>query len=219
VIGYTATDAGMAMTAGGIATIVMLPVSGVLSNKVDPRWLIAFSFTIQGLAMMNMSHLNTQLSFGSAAFARMFQAVGLPFLFVPITNIAYVGLKPEESNQASALMNVARNLGGTFGISTVQTLLAQRSQWHQSHMVERLNPLNPVYANGITQLSQTLAAHGVPRAQAQSSAVALLYRNLGQQAQMLSYVDVFRVLMWVVFAALPLLLLMQGKKAGQEGAR
>ena len=219
VIGYTATDAGLAMTAGGVATIVMLPVSGILSNKVDPRWLIAFSFVIQGLAMMNMSHLDTQLSFASAAFARMFQAVGLPFLFVPITNIAYVGLRPEESNQASALMNVARNLGGTFGISTVQTLLAQRSQWHQSHLVERLNPLNPVYANGLTQLSQTLAAHGVPRGQAPAAATALLYRNLGQQAQMLSYVDVFRVLMWVVFAALPLLLLMQGKKPGREGAR
>jgi DHA2 family multidrug resistance protein len=169
--------------------------------------------------MWNMSHLDTQMSFASAALARMFQAVGLPFLFVPITNIAYVGLRPEESNQASALMNVARNLGGTFGISTVQTLLAQRAQWHQSHLVERLNPLNPVYANGIAQLGNTLAAHGVPRAQAQASAMGLIYRNLGQQAQMLSYIDVFRVLMWVVFAALPLLLLMQGHKPGQRAAR
>lgn len=219
VIGYTATDAGMAMTAGGIATILMLPVSGVLSNKVDPRWLIGFSFTIQGLAMLNMSHLSTDLSFSSAALARMFQAVGLPFLFVPITNIAYVGLKPEESNQASALMNVARNLGGTFGISGVQTLLAQRAQWHQAHMVERLNPLNPTYANGVAQLGQTLAAHGIPKAQAAQAATGMLYRSVMKQAQMLSYIDVFHTLMWVVFAALPLLLVMQGKKPGQEGAR
>jgi MFS transporter, DHA2 family, multidrug resistance protein len=219
VIGYTATDAGMAMTAGGIATILMLPISGVLSSKVDPRWLIGFSFAIQGLAMWNMGRLDTQLSFSSAAFARMFQAVGLPFLFVPITNIAYVGLKPDESNQASALMNVARNLGGTFGISTVQTLLAQRSQWHQARMVERLNPLNPAYANGVTQLGQTLAAHGVPKAQASQAASSLLYQSVLRQAQMLSYIDVFHVLMWLVFAALPLLLLMQGKKASQEGAR
>ncbi|HEY4032113.1 MAG TPA: DHA2 family efflux MFS transporter permease subunit [Caulobacteraceae bacterium] len=219
VLGYTATDAGMAMTAGGLATICMLPVSGVLSSKVDPRLLIGFSFAIQGLALMNMSHLDTQLSFGSAALARMFQAVGLPFLFVPITNIAYVGLKAEESNQASALMNVARNLGGTFGISAVQTLLAQRSQWHQSRLVERLNPLNPNFANGVTQLGHTLAAHGVPKAQAQASATAMLYRGLTQQAQMLSYVDVFRVLMWVVFAALPLLFLMQGKARRPARAR
>jgi DHA2 family multidrug resistance protein len=218
VLGYTATDAGLAMTAGGVATIVMLPLSGVLSSRIDPRYLIAFSFTLQGLAMWHMSHLNVQMSFSSAAFARMFQAVGLPFLFVPITNIAYVGLRPEESNQASALMNVARNLGGTFGISGVQTMLAQRSQWHQSHMVETLSPLNPNYANGLNQTAQVLAAHGVPRAQAMQSATTLLYKSLSQQAQMLSYIDVFHTLMLVVFAALPLLLLMQGRKPGQGPA-
>ncbi len=212
VIGYTATDAGLAMTAGGVATICMLPVSGVLSSKIDPRWLIGFSFSIQALAMWYMGQLDTQLSFGSAAIARLFQALGLPFLFVPITNIAYVGLKPEESNQASALMNVARNLGGTFGISTVQTILAQRSQWHQARLVERLNPLNPNYANGLTQLGQTLSAHGVPKAEASQSAATLVYRSMSQQAQMLSYIDVFRVLMWVVLSALPLLFLLQGKR-------
>jgi DHA2 family multidrug resistance protein len=217
VLGYTATDAGLAMTAGGLATIFMLPVSGVLSGKVDPRYLIGFSFLLQGVAMWNMSHLDTQTSFGAAAFARMFQSLGLPFLFVPITNIAYVGLRPEESNQASALMNVARNLGGTIGISSVQTLLAQRAQFHQAHMVERLNPLNPNYANGLAQLTHTLAAHGVAKAQAGQAAGAMLYRVVGQQAQMLSYIEVFRVLMIVVFAAIPLLLLMQGKKPGDEG--
>jgi DHA2 family multidrug resistance protein len=218
VIGYTATDAGLAMTAGGLATIVMLPVSGVLSNKVDPRLLIGFSFLVQGLALWNMSHLDTQLSFGSAALARMFQSLGLPFLFVPITTIAYVGLKPEESNQASALMNVARNLGGTFGISGVQTLLAQRAQFHQAHMVETLNPLNPNYVAGLADLTQTLTAHGLPKALAGQQAGVLLYRSVAQQSQMLSYVEVFHILMIVVFAAIPLLLIMQGKKPGEQSA-
>jgi DHA2 family multidrug resistance protein len=214
VLGYTATEAGLAMTAGGLATIVMLPVSGVLSSKVDPRILIGFSFAIQGLAMWHMSHLDVQMSFGAAALARMFQSLGLPFLFVPITTIAYVGLRPEESNQASAMMNVARNLGGTFGISGVQTVLAQRQQFHQAHMVERLNPLNPNYANGIVQLGQTLAAHGVPKGQANEAAISLLYRNVLQQSQMLSYIEIFHILTIVVFAAIPLLLIMQGKKPG-----
>jgi DHA2 family multidrug resistance protein len=218
VLGYTATDAGMAMTAGGLATIAMLPISGVLSSRIDPRLLIGFSFAIQGLAMGHMSHLNTQMSFASAALARMFQAVGLPFLFVPITNIAYVGLKPNESNQASALMNVARNLGGTLGISSVQTLLAQRSQYHQARMVEQLNPLNPNYVQGLARTSHVLAAAGQPPAQAQQQAVGLLYRQVGQQAQMLSYVEVFHILMLVVFAAIPLLLLMQGRKPGEAPA-
>jgi DHA2 family multidrug resistance protein len=215
VLGYTATDAGLAMTAGGLATIVVLPLSGVLSGKVDPRYLIGFSFVIQGLAMWNMSHLDTGISFGTAALARRFQSVGLPFLFVPITTIAYVGLKPQESNQASAMMNMARNLGGTFGISGVQTMLAQRAQFHQSRMVEQLNPLNPNYANGISQMVQTLHRFGVAQAQAPQAARAELYQSVGQQAQMLSYVDVFHVLMVIVFGAIPLLVLMQGKPPGQ----
>jgi DHA2 family multidrug resistance protein len=218
VIGYTATDAGMALTAGGLATILVMPLTGILGSRVDSRLLVGFAFVIQGLALWNMSHLDTQLSFESAATARMFQSAGLPFLFVPITTMAYVGLKPSESNQASALMNVARNLGGTIGISTVQTLLAQRSQWHQARMVETLNPLNPNYANSMAQTTHALIALGQPKASAAAQANALLYQTLGQQAQMLSYVDVFHVLMLVVFAAIPLLLLMQGAKGGAGGA-
>jgi DHA2 family multidrug resistance protein len=165
-----------------------------------------------------MSHLDTQLSFGSAAFARMLQSVGLPFLFVPITTIAYVGLRPEQSNQASALMNVARNLGGTIGISTVQTMLAQRSQFHQARLVETMSPLNPDYASGLAGTSQALVAQGQPQVDSMRQATALIYRGLGQQAQMLSYVDVFHTLMIVVLGAIPLLLLMQREKVGHEAA-
>jgi DHA2 family multidrug resistance protein len=218
VLGYTATDAGLALTAGGLATIVAMPLSGVLSSRVDPRILVGLSFLLQGAALWNMSHLNTQMSFTSAALARMYQSVGIPFLFVPITSIAYVGLKPSENNQASALMNVARNLGGTIGISSVQTLLAQREQFHQAHLVEGLNPLNPNYVNGLTQAAHTLVAFGQPRSAAQMQALGLFYRNLGLQAQMLSYIDAFHTLMIVVFSALPLLLLMQGGKGSGEGA-
>jgi DHA2 family multidrug resistance protein len=217
VLGYTATDAGLAMTAGGLATVIVMPLSGILSSRVDPRLLVAFSFTVQGFAMWNMSHLDTQMSFSSAAMARMFQSIGLPFLFVPITNIAYIGLKPNESNQASALMNVARNLGGTIGISSVQTLLAQRSQLHQARFVENLNPLNPNYAAGSAQIAQVFAAQGQSPTDATQQAAATIYKSLGQQAQMLSYVDVFQILTFVVFGAIPLLLLMQGGKANRAG--
>jgi len=218
VLGYTATDAGLALTAGGLATIIVMPLSGLLSSRVDSRLLIGFAFIIQGLALWNMSHLDTQMSFASAALARMFQSVGLPFLFVPITTMAYIGLRPSESNQASALMNVARNLGGTIGISSAQTMLAQRQQVHQAHMVETLSPLNPNYAGGIAQLTHALIAHGQPQIQAGQEAVAMLYRTAGQQAQMLSYIDVFHTLMLVVFGAIPLLLLMQGPNARAKDA-
>jgi DHA2 family multidrug resistance protein len=166
---------------------------------------------VQGIALWNMSTLNTQMSFDDAALARMIQSVGLPFLFVPITSVAYVGLNPRDNNQASALMNVSRNLGGTFGISLVQTMLIQRSQVHQSQYVETLNPLNPNYVSGLHALAQGLMARGLSQADAMRSASAVLYRQLQTQANMLSYIDVFHFLMWIVFAAVPLVFLMRGQ--------
>jgi DHA2 family multidrug resistance protein len=216
VIGYTATDAGLALTAGGAVTILFMPIAGLLSSKIDPRLLVGFSFVMQGLAFWNFTHLDTQLSFVSVAVARAFQAFSLPFLFVPITSIAYVGLKPEQSNQASALMNVMRNLGGSIGISMVQTLTQQRQQFHQARYVESLNPLNPSYTHGLNMMTQQLQAAGQPASAAPGQALGMLYSQLNRQAGMLSYIDAFHVLMVITFCALPLLLLMQKPPADQS---
>ena len=217
VLGYTATNAGLALTMGGLATLLVMPVAGFLTGKVDPRYLIGFALTVQGVALWNMSHLNTQMSFDDAAVARLIQSVGLPFLFVPITNAAYVGISPAMNNQASALMNVSRNLGGTFGISLVQTMLARRSQIHQARYVETLNPLNPNYASGIQNFAHALMVRGLSAADAMKTATAELYGVLEQQANMLSYIDVFHTLMIIVFSALPLVFLMRRPEKGSGG--
>jgi len=217
VLGYTATNAGMALTAGGLATLVMMPLAGFLSTRVDPRLLIGFALVMQAVALWNMAGLNTNMSFDDAAMARMIQSVALPFLFVTITNIAYVGISPGQNNQASALMNVSRNLGGTFGISLVQTMLARQSQVHQSQYVESLNPLNYNYTAGIARIANGLTANGLSKAEATRAATAQLYRTLGQQMEMLSYIDVFHVLMWVVIVVLPLVLLLKKPDKLQGG--
>jgi DHA2 family multidrug resistance protein len=217
VLGYTATNAGLALTMGGLATLLVMPLSGFLSSRVDARYLIGGALAIQAVAMWNMSTLNTQMSFENAAVARMIQALGLPFLFVPLTQLAYVGLKPEQNNQASALVNVARNLGGTFGIALVQTMLARRDQVHQAQYVESLNPLNPNYFSGLHGISQSLTTHGLSQIEATRAATALVYRSLQQQASMLSYIDVFHTLMVIMLVMLPLVFFMQKAEKGAQG--
>jgi DHA2 family multidrug resistance protein len=214
VMGYTATDAGLALTAGGVATIVAMPIVGVLSGRTDARILIGIGFAIQVVALLYMSNLNTDMTFGNAALARLIQSSGLPFLFVPITTVAYVGLAPNETNQASAMMNVARNLGGTIGISSSQILLARREQFHQSRLVEILNPFNPTYIAALDRLTQDLVDRGHSAARAADEAVATIYGVMQQQATMLAFIDVFHVLMIVVILAMPLLLVMRGSKGG-----
>ena len=221
VLGYTATQAGEALTLGGVATILVMPIAGFLTGKVDPRYLIGIALLVQGVALWNMSTLNTNMTFEDAAVARMIQSVGLPFMFVTITSVAYVGLKPNENNQASALMNVSRNLGGTLGISFAQTMLARQAQVHQAQYVETLNPLNPNYNAAIAGISHGLMGQGLSTADANRAAGAVLYRTMGQQANMLSYIDVFHIMMWMVFICLPLVLLMRAPKPGAapvEGA-
>ncbi len=213
VLGYTATNAGLAMTVGGIATVVFMPVVGFLSSKVEARWLIAFGLLVEALALLNMCGLSTDMGFWDASFARVWQAVGLPFLFVPITTASYVGLAPEKTSQASALLNVARNLGGTLGISSVQTLLAQREQFHQARLVENLNPLNPLYTQRLHTTMDTLRTPlGDPNAM--TASLTQLYRTVTRQAAMQSYVDVFWALMWFVFAVTPLAFLLRSAAGG-----
>lgn len=210
VLGYTATNAGLALSLGGLVILLAMPLSGFLTTKIDPRYLITFALVIQGIALWNMSTLDTQIAFRDASMIRAIQSIGLPFLFVPITSVAYIGVKPQDNNQASALMNISRNLGGTIGISFVQTMLARRSQFHQAQYTESLNPLNPNYAFGIRHLTNALAGPRMPQSEAAKAALAVLYRSLQQQANMISYIDVFYVLMWVVFASLPLVLFLRG---------
>lgn len=217
VMGYTAQDAGFALTLGGVATFVAMPIAGLVTSRMDARLLIAGSFLMQGFAMWHLSHLNAQMSFWDAALARLYQSIGLPFLFIPINSMAYVGLRPEDSNQASALLNMSRNLGGTIGIAAVQTILARREQLHQAQYVETLNPLNPNYHRGIQQIINALVSHGQSQFDAAREATAVLYRELLQQAAMLSYIDAFHVLMIIVLCAVPLVLLL--RKADTRGGQ
>jgi MFS transporter, DHA2 family, multidrug resistance protein len=205
VLGYTATDAGLALTAGGIATVVVMPVVGMLTGKFDTRFFLVPALMVSAAALWHLSTLNGEISFWDAAVARLFQAVALPFLFVPINTAAYIGLKPSQTNQASALLNVSRNIGGSIGISWAQTLLANQQQFHQSRLVEQVSPLNPDYNSTLAQLGAT--GGGDP-----TSGLGILYQQLTEQASMLAFLDVFRALAIFVAIITPIALFLKGGK-------
>jgi DHA2 family multidrug resistance protein len=215
VLGYTSTIAGEALSVGGLATIVMMPLAGILTGRLDARILVGGAFLIQGFALWNMTNLNTDITFTNAAFARMWQSIGVPFLFIPISTIAYVGLRPQDYNQASAMMNVTRNLGGDIGIGIVQSMISERTQFHQARFVENLNHFNPNYDQAVNSLAQAYSARGLPSGQTGSIATAQIYHQLLQQAMMLSYLDVFHVMMIIIFCSVPLVFFMQAPKRGQ----
>lgn len=211
VMGYSATEAGLALTTGGLATLIAMPVVGQLAGRVDTRILMVPALLLQAYAMWRMSHFNADISFGNASHARFLSAIGLPFLFIPINTAAYIGLRQDQTAEASALLNVSRNLGGTLGIALAQLLLQQRMQFHQERLTEVLNPLNPNYVEGLKQIGQMLGG----AAQEMGSRLGVLYQQMQLQATMLAYVDVYHAFMIFVLAIAPLVLLVrQGKVTG-----
>ena len=212
VLGYTASSAGEAMTLGGLATIVLMPIAGILVSKVQPKWLIMAGLGSIALGLLSFSRLTGDVSWWWLALSRMGLAFGLPFLFIPITTAAYTGIKPEDIPEASSQINLARNLGGSLAISLAQTLIAQRSQYHQSRLVETLSPSDPRYHSAMSTLTGALHAQGAAAAQA---ATGELYEIVGTQAAVLAYVDTFWVFGVGIAALVPLIIFMKRTTPGQ----
>lgn len=198
--GYTATWAGLTLMPGGLVALVTMTAAGQLSRFVQPRYLMAGALVAIGLAMARYTDLSPAADFWWFAWARVAQMAALPFLFLTITSYSYVGLPPEKSGQASSLINVARNLGGSFGVSMAQTLLARREQFHQSRLVESLAPTVPAYRRTLSQAAAHFSQHGTGVVDAQRQAAAWIGQTLSSQAAYLAYIDVFAAL--AVFAVL-----------------
>ncbi len=215
VMGYSATEAGLAISPGGLLVMGMLPFVGLLLSKVEARWLIGIGLAITSLALIHMTNFDIYMDFKYVAIARCFQAAGLAFLFVPINTAAYAFVPPTKNNAASGLINLARNIGGSVGISLVTTILDRRAQFHQARLIEHTTALNPRFNQALNSATHVFAASG---ASGGNGPYALLMRILHSQADMLSYIDCFWLL-GVAFAfMLPLIFVMKKMKPGRPAA-
>ncbi|HEX9212848.1 MAG TPA: DHA2 family efflux MFS transporter permease subunit [Bradyrhizobium sp.] len=202
-LNYTAMLAGLALSPGGIATLVLMPVVGRLIGTVQPKYLIMFGAAVVAFSMWHLTGLNGDITYGYAATARIFLAIGLPFLFLPVTTASYDGVPPDKTNQASALINVARNIGGSMGVALAQTILAQRQQFHQSRLIEHAAPSDLGYQQTIDTMTRFFQAQGSNASDAASQAVAWVGRTLQQQVDFLAYIDVFWTLAIVAVLMIP----------------
>ncbi|WP_407176101.1 DHA2 family efflux MFS transporter permease subunit [Bradyrhizobium sp. STM 3562] len=208
-MGYTAMLAGLALSPGGLVTMVMMPITGQLIGMVQPKYLIMAGATIAALSMWHLTGLTGDVSYGYAAMARIYLAVGLPLLFLPVTTASYEGMPPEKTNQASALINVARNLGGSMGVALAQTLFAQRQQFHQSRLVEHLAPSDIGYQQTVDAMTRFFEAQGSNASDAAGQAVAWVGQTLQHQIDLLAYIDVFWALAMVGVAMIPTALILR----------
>jgi DHA2 family multidrug resistance protein len=208
-MGYSAEQAGLVLSPGALFTMAMMPLVGFLVSRVPAKYLITAGFAGLALSLWHMSSINLQIDPKTATLYRIFQASSLAFLFVPINTVAYLGVPREQNNQVSGLMNLARNIGGSVGISFFVTALARRSQVYQNVLVDHLTPSSPVLQDRLAQLQQRFGAAGP--ADASRRAYAVVYQTVQQQAAVLSYVHIIQVLAIITAVVVPLILLLLRK--------
>jgi DHA2 family multidrug resistance protein len=213
VMGYSATDAGLVISPGGFLIIGMLPFVGLLLGKVEARWLIGVGLAITAFALFHMTTFNDQMDYKYVMLARCLQASGLAFLFVPINTAAYAFVPRNKNNAASGLINLARNVGGSVGISLVVAVLARRTQFHQARLVEQATTLNPQFNAAIKATTGVLGA----AAAGGNGAYALLMQRILQQAATLAYVDCFWLFGVAFTILIPFVFLMKRVAPGKAG--
>ncbi len=194
-LGYTSELAGLALSAGGLVLLFEMPIMGKLTTKIQARRLITFGWLALSIAMFySTKRIDLQISFKAAALLRIAQVIGLGFLFVPISLVAYIGIAPEKNNAVAGIVNFMRNIGSSVGTSIVTTLIARRSQFHQARLVEHARPDNPNFQNTANGLADRFAHLGLGTVEAHNRAYAQIYRDLQNQAASLAYIDTFMVL-------------------------
>jgi DHA2 family multidrug resistance protein len=192
-MGYTAQKAGNVLSAGALVVLVVLPMVGKLTTRFQARHIIAFGWIGLAVAMyISCKQVDLLMSFRSATFLRVWQYIPVAFLFVPLTLAGYVGLPAEKTNAAAGLMNFMRNMGQSVGTSAVTTLIARRSQYHQSALAGYT--ASGRFHVAITALATRLTRAGLNAHSAQQQAMSRLYALVQAQAAVLSYVDMYWLL-------------------------
>lgn len=189
--GYDATLSGLVLSPGGIATLIMMPIVGKLVNKIQAKYLISFGMLLSAVGMWATGLVTPQTGYSTFVLVRALQTVGIPFLFIPASTLAFSKISPESSSNASAIISLMRNLGGSIGIALVTNKLIHSQQIEQAHLVQHLTTADPGYQSAIASYTQSIMNLGVPAVQASTMAIAKIYQELIQQANILAYRDAY----------------------------
>ena len=214
-LGYTATNAGLALTAGGFALLIVMPMAGWATGKFSARNLTVIGFILFVISFRYAAYATTlEMTFSAASWLRVVQMIPIPFCFISITTAAYVGLPKEQSNQVAGLINFARNIGGSILIAITNAQVTSRAMWHQQHLQADMQASSAGYNQHLQGLTGFLG-NSFGHAQGAGMALATLYNQLNQQAQVQGYQDVYIELSWMSICLIVLAFLLSKNRPGQ----
>ena len=208
-MGYTSFLAGWVLGPGGIASMITMLIAGEFVTKVNPKAILAFGIAVASYSIYLMSQFNLQADFNTIFWPRVVMGAGMGFLFIPLTTLTLSSIRKEEMGNATAIFNLLRNLGGSFGVAIVTTILTRRAQFHQVHLVEHLTPLDRNFQLALPQISQILRDRGFIPSCLNQGSLNLIYSQVLREASMLSFNDVFYILSIILILTIPFVLLMK----------
>ena len=191
-LGYDATTAGLSLGIGGMMTAGLMPIAGLITSKIRPGVILSVALVALGLAMLHVTTLSLDMDFWDVSWARSYQVFALPFLFIPISAASYVGLPANKSNEAAAISNLMRNLGGSIGVAFASIWLQNRIQFHHARLAEHITANADLHGQTLAQFAQTVQT----------------------QSSMMAYIDVYYMLALVAFCVWPITLLLKSPKKG-----
>ncbi len=200
---YSATAAGFAVSPRGIGAICAMPIVGLLVSKVDTRILVSMGFLSFGLCSLQWGNLTTDISPYSLTWPIIISGFSLGFVFVPLSTVSLGDLPKEKIGNGSGLFNLMRNVGGSVGISIVNTILARHEQLHRTELLHNYQSTSPLFQQSLSQTTQMLSrTYG--SADATIRAYAIMSNNLSTQASLWSYIDDLRYMAFAAMACVPL---------------
>jgi DHA2 family multidrug resistance protein len=203
VMSYDAFTSGLVVSPRGIGAILAMPLVGLLVSRIDTRILVSLGFFVFGMCSLTWGNLNTQISPWSLTIPIIVSGFSLGFVFVPLNTTALGDLPPAKVGNASGLFNLMRNVGGSVGISIVNTILARHEQLHRTELLHNLSPANHSFQQSLAQQTQFLAGTYGP-ANASIRAYRMMEGTLAQQAQLWSYVDDLRYMALAAMLCVPI---------------
>ena len=209
---YTAQLSGYAISPRGIGSLCAILFVGRIIGKVDNRLLAVIGFGLLSYSCFLLANINLEINMVNIIWPNVLSGIALGFIFIPLTNLAFGTLKNEQIASGTSIFNLMRNIGGSFGISAVSTILTHSAQTHQANMVSHLNPYNPVFQERVNAVTQGLASH-MDLSTASYKAQALIYGTLVQQSNLWGFVDNFRLFALLCLILIPLIFFLKDGKA------
>ena len=216
-LGYTSLTSGLALSPGGIVTLFLMPIIGILVSRTDQRRMIAFGILVIAGSIFEMGRMYLQIDFTTVALFRIGQGFGMAFIFVPVNTLAYAFVSRETRDGASSLLNLARNIGGSIGIAFSTTMVTRYSQVHQTYLAGHTTPYDVGFVARLHRVTQLFLARSGDPVGALHQAQGAIYGALRQQAYNLAFIDVFHVLALLTLMILPFAFFMRRPPQGTGG--